>query len=83
MAHHHKLDCLVKRLDCSVVVKVNVTEKVKNSSKCYLDDISSAADLLLPNSVWCRIIISQSVTLEDWFAIFKVKVTVRAHITKI
>ena len=34
MAHHHKLDCLVKRLDCSVVVKVKVAEKVKNSSEC-------------------------------------------------
>ena len=34
MAHHHKVDCLVKRLDCSVVVKVKVTEKVQNSSEC-------------------------------------------------
>ena len=25
MVHHHKVDCLVKRLDCSVVVKVKVT----------------------------------------------------------
>ena len=33
IAHHHKLDCLVKRLDCFVVVKVKVTEKVQNSSK--------------------------------------------------
>ena len=28
--YHHKVDCLVKRLDCSVVVHVKVTEKVKN-----------------------------------------------------
>ena len=35
VAHHIiKLDCLVKRLDCSVVVKVKVTEKVQNSSEC-------------------------------------------------
>ena len=34
MVHHHKVDCLVKILDCSVVVKVKVTEKVKNSSEC-------------------------------------------------
>ena len=34
MAHHHKLDCLVKRLDCSVVVKVKITEKVQNYSEC-------------------------------------------------
>ena len=32
MAHHHRVDCLVKRLDCSAVVKV--TEKVQNSSEC-------------------------------------------------
>ena len=34
MVHRHKLDCLVKRLDCSVVVKVKVTEKVQNSGEC-------------------------------------------------
>ena len=32
--HHHRLDCLVKGLDCSVVVEVKVTEKVHNSSEC-------------------------------------------------
>ena len=31
---HHKGDCLVKRLDCSVVVNVKVTEKVQNSDEC-------------------------------------------------
>ena len=31
MVHHNKVDCLVKKLDCSVVVKV--TEKVQNSSE--------------------------------------------------
>ena len=34
MAPNHELDCFVKRLDCSVVVKVKVTGKVKNSSEC-------------------------------------------------
>ena len=34
MAYYHKLDSLVKRLDCSVVVKVKVTEKVQNPSEC-------------------------------------------------
>ena len=32
MAHHHRVDCLVKRLDCSAVVKV--TEKAQNFSDC-------------------------------------------------
>ena len=31
MAHHH--GCVVKRLDCPVMVKIKVTEKVQNSSK--------------------------------------------------
>ena len=30
---NHKVDCLVKRLDCSVVVMVKFTEKVQNSSE--------------------------------------------------
>ena len=34
MVHRHKLDCLLKRFDCSVVVKVKVREKVQNSSEC-------------------------------------------------
>ena len=42
MAHYHKVDFLVKRLDCSVVVMVKVTEKVQNASE-HLNDISYAA----------------------------------------
>ena len=34
IVHHHKVDCLVKRLDCFVMVKVKVTEKVQNFSEC-------------------------------------------------
>ena len=34
MAHHHNGDCLVNRLDCSVLVMVKVIEKVQNSSDC-------------------------------------------------
>ena len=34
MAHHQKVDCLVKRLDCCVVVKVKVTGSVQNFSEC-------------------------------------------------
>ena len=40
MAHHHKLNCLVKRLDFSVVI----TEKVQNSSERSSGDISSTAE---------------------------------------
>ena len=34
MAHYHKLDCLVKRSGCSIVVKGKVTGKVQNSGEC-------------------------------------------------
>ena len=44
MAHHHKLDCLLKSFDCSVVVKVKVTGKVQNYSGSYLDNISLTAE---------------------------------------
>ena len=40
---------------------------------------SNPPNILFPNLVlWC-IIMSQNVTQKDWFAIFKVKVTARAH----
>ena len=44
MAHPHKLDCLVRRLECAIVAKVKVAEKVKNSSECSSGDISSTAE---------------------------------------
>ena len=44
MVHQHKLDCLVKVLDCSVVIQVKVTEKVQNSCERSFGDISSAAE---------------------------------------
>ena len=34
LLQHHKVNCLVKRLGCTVVFQVKVTEKVKNSSEC-------------------------------------------------
>ena len=43
MAHDHMLDCLVKRLDYSVVIKVMVTERFKILVNVHLDDTSSAA----------------------------------------
>ena len=86
MAQHCKMDCLVKRLDCSVVVKVKVTEKVQNSSEC-----SSGWYLLscwtLCNQTWysdgdaCTIM-GQSVMQEDWFAVFKFRITARGHLIR-
>ena len=34
MTPNYELNCLVKRLDCSVLVKIKVTGKVENSSDC-------------------------------------------------
>ena len=44
MAHHHEVDCLVKRLDCSGVVKVTEKEKFRILVNVHLNDISSAAE---------------------------------------
>ena len=48
MAHHLYLDCLVKRLDCSGVVKIKVPEKVPEKVKIpvnvHLDKISSTVE---------------------------------------
>ena len=44
MAYYYKPDCLVKRLDCSVVAKVKVAERFKIPVNVHLDDISSAAE---------------------------------------
>ena len=42
MAYHHELNCLVKRLDCFVVVKV--TGWFKIPVNVHLDDMSSTAE---------------------------------------
>ena len=44
---------------------------------------SESLNLLLPNLVWWCIIMSQIVFKKDWFAVFKVKVTVKDNIIKI
>ena len=75
MAHRHKLDRLVKRLNCSVVVKVKVTRKVQNSSGClsgwYLWNFWN-----FRNQIWYGDVSSWT-REEDWFAVFRV--TVRSH----
>ena len=39
-------------------------------------------NLLTPNFVWWCIIMGQNVTQADWFAVFKFKVTARAHLIR-
>ena len=43
---------------------------------------SEPLNLLLPKLAWWCIIMGQSVWPKDWFAIFKVKVTMKAHPTR-
>ena len=65
----------MKRLDCSVVVKVKVTVKVQNSVTVHLDGISSTAEPFVTKldnsdaSSWA------SVLQEDSFAVFKFRIS--------
>ena len=68
------------------VFKVKVTAKCCNLSES-LNVVqmifSDWLNLLRPNLVWWCIIMSQIVFQKDWFAVFKVKVTVMDNIIKI
>ena len=81
MAQCHKLDCLVKRLECCIVVKV--TGKVHISSKCSYGWYNLNCWTFLSKLVWWCIIMGQGVMQEDLFAVFKFKVTVRVHVIDI
>ena len=52
------------------------------SMNVWPDDIFWIAEPLLPSLVWWYVIMSQIVFRKDWFAVFKVKVTVKDHIIK-
>ena len=63
------------------VFKVKVTAKFQNVNEClsrwyFLNRLT----FLLPNVVWWCIIMSQIVFQKDWFAVFKIKVTVKDNI---
>ena len=63
MAHHHKLDFLVKRFDYSAVVKVRVTEKVQNCSECFII-------IIIINLLMARVIGAPQMILQAVFSIF-------------
>ena len=73
---------LWKKLDYCFVSWSRSQQRVK--MLMFVQIISSKApDILFPNSVlWC-ITMSRSIMQKDWFTIFKVKVTARAHMIKI
>ena len=81
MAHHHKPECLVRKLYCSVQGQGH-SEDSKCQWMIVLTIFSELLNLLLTNFVCCGIIMSLSVLWKDWFAVFKVKVAVKAHTIK-
>ena len=81
MIHHHKPECPVEKKSL-LFSRSRPQQRVKMLQ--FVQMISSKPpNILFSNLVlWC-IIMSQSVMQKDWFAIFKVKVTASAHVTKI
>ena len=60
------------------------SQQISRCSWMFVQMVSSESlNLFLPNLVWWCFIISQIVFQKDWFAVFKVKVTVEDHIIKI
>ena len=72
----------MEKLDCCVQDQGH-----SKTSKCqwmFLQMIfSESLNLLLPNLVWWCIIMSQIVFQKDWFAVFKIKDTVKDNMIKI
>ena len=80
---YHKPECFMEKFDCCVQGQGH-----SKISKCQwmfvqMTFSESLNLLLLPNLVWWCIIISQNVLQKDWFAVFKVKVTITDNIIKI
>ena len=76
IVHYHKPECFMEKLDCCVQGQGH-----SNILKCHwmfvLMIFSESLNLLLQNLVWWCIIMSQIVFQKYWFAVFKVKVTVK------
>ena len=81
MIHHHKQECPVKK---NQLLLLGSRSQQRVRMLMFVQIIfSKPPDILFPNLVlWC-IVMSQSVMQKDWFVIFKVKVTARAHMIKI
>ena len=81
MIHHQKSECLVKKVRL-LYSRLRSQWRVKMSLFVQMI-FSKPPNILFPNLVlWC-IIMSRNVLQKDWFLIFKVKVTARAHMIKI
>ena len=75
-------ECFMEKLDCFVQGQGH--SKISKCQWMFVEMIfSELLCVLLPNLVWWCIIMSQIVFQKDWFAVFKVKVTVKDNIVKI
>ena len=82
-AHHHKVDCLVKKIGLLCSGQGQGHRKGSEFQWMFIRTISpQLLNLLWPNLLWWCNIIGQSVMQEDWFAVFKVRVTVKADIIR-
>ena len=68
VVYYHKTQCFMEKLDCYAQGQGH-----NEHSECGI----------LPNLVWWCIIMSQIVFQNDWFAVLKVKVTVKDNMIKI
>ena len=82
IVHYHKLECCMEKLDFCVQGQGH-----RKISKCYWMFVqmipSELLNLLQPNLVGCCIILSHIVFQKDWFAVFKVRVTLKDRVIKI
>ena len=78
MIHHQKPECPLRRIG---LLQSGSRSQWKVKMLMFAKMIfSKPPNILLPNLVFWCIIMSGSVMQKDWFAVFKVKVTARAHI---
>ena len=81
IVHYHKRKCFKEKLDC---VQDQSYSKISKCQWIFVQMIfSESLNLLLPNLVWCCIIMSQIVFQRDWLPVFKIKVSVKDNIIKI
>ena len=82
IVHYHKPWCHMAKLDCCVLGQGH--SKISKCLWMFVQMIPpESLNLLQQNLAWWCIIVSQIVFQKDWFAVFKVKITVKDHIIKI
>ena len=78
---HHKSECPVKRIG---LLHSGSRSQWRVKMLMFVQMISpKPPNILFPNLILSFIIMSWCIMLKDWFAIFKVKVTARAHMIKV